>query len=430
MDLRGPRFYRILLVLVGLGLLVRVAAVLVLGDYRQPLTAEYGIVAQNLAEGRGFVGGGWLGPEAPTALNVPVYPLFVAGWLKIGVPLPFLGVELAQALLSALLIYVVAEIALRLSDRLTALLAGGFVALYPPLIYFCKQISPAIVATFLASVSFCLLLALRERPTWARAIASGAVFGLALLAEPILLYALPGVALIELAQSHAFPRQVLGTKLLAAGAVGAMVLLPWMIRNYAVLRQPFLLKTSFGLNLWMGNNPNATGIPYTLEGRPMQETLSLETRTYLATLNEAERYSALAKKAWAWIKANPQKFLTLTAKRVEYLWWMSPTYQITTENITEPQFFYAARAWIQAVVLALGLVGGGVAAVRNRRLLVLCLWWLLAFTVPYAISIAGNTRYRLPAESMILILIAFGLAEGIRQVIGSGRRQRLLEVRA
>ncbi|MCS7179608.1 MAG: hypothetical protein N0A03_10155, partial [Anaerolineae bacterium] len=120
----GRKWNQILWLLTLVGLVVRVAAVFILNDYRDPLTAEYGIVAQNLVEGKGFVGGGWLGPEMPTALNTPIYPLFLAAWLWLDPPLPFLGVQLCQALLSALIVWLVGKIVLHLLDPDTGLLSG------------------------------------------------------------------------------------------------------------------------------------------------------------------------------------------------------------------------------------------------------------------------------------------------------------------
>jgi 4-amino-4-deoxy-L-arabinose transferase-like glycosyltransferase len=421
-------FHRIVLLLVGVGLLVRVLAVLALGDYRNPIAAEYGIVARNLVAGKGFVGGGWLGPEAPTALNVPLYPLFLAAWLKVGGDLGYLGVELSQAVLSALMVYLVAAIALRLSGWLTGLIAGGVVAFYPPLIYFCKQISPAIFTAFFAAVSLYLVLELFDKPTWTRAVGLGLVAGVALHVEPILLLALPGSALVGAAsRSHAVERTPWRELLLAAAMCG-ITLLPWAVRNYAVFGQWVLFKTSFGLNVWLGNNPYATGIQYTAEGQPMQDTLSPAMRNHLASLNEAQRYSELAQQAVQWIRDHPRRFLELTVKRVWYMWWISPTYRLTTENIVEPRWFYVARSWIQVPVLALGLVGGARAWLRNRVLLAHCLWWIVVFTLPYAVSVAGNTRFRLPAEPMLLVLIAFGLAGIVQRLPALRSRVQPLEV--
>lgn len=416
--LQDPRFTGVLpqtlWLLVLIGFVIRAAMIFVLNDYRQPLAAEYGVVAGNLAAGRGFIGGGWLGPEAPTALNTPIYPLFLAAWMRIGGSLPFLGVELSQALLSSLIVYLVGQIALRLANSFTSLLAAIFTVLYPPLIYFCIQISPAIFTTFFTVLSCYVLLLFFEELTWKRAIVCGLVFGVSLLVEPILLYAIPGMAVVAWMWWHKGDKRAVVWKLIVSAVICGIVILPWTIRNYLVFHRVIVLKTSFGLNLWMGNNPNATGFLYTTTGEPMQNTLSEDMRAYLSTLNEAERYAMLGRWAWEWIRSHPEQFLQLTIKRVVYLWWISPTYQVTDQNIVAPCYFYVARAMIQAMLLLPAFLGSILACWKKRQLFIISIWWLTAFTVPYAVSVAGNTRYRLPAEPALVILAAFCFAEAKR----------------
>jgi hypothetical protein len=301
-------------------------------------------------------------------------------------------------------------------------------AFYPPFIYFCKQISPAIFTTFFAAVSLFLVLELFDKPTWTRAVGLGLVVGVALHVEPVLLLALPGSALIGAVSRSQAVEPAPWRQLLLATVVCGITLVPWTARNYVVFGQWVLFKTSFGLNLWMGNNPHATGIQYAADGQPMQDTLSAAMRSHLAGLNEAQRYSELAQRALRWIRHHPRRFVELTLTRVGYMWWISPTYRLTTENIVEPRWFYVARAWMQVPVLAFGLVGGARAWPRNRRLLVHCLWWMAAFTLPYSVSVAGNTRFRLPAEPMLLVLIAFGLAGIVQRLPGLPSRWRRLEV--
>jgi 4-amino-4-deoxy-L-arabinose transferase-like glycosyltransferase len=410
---------RALWLLVLVGLAIRIAAIAVLDDYRNPLTAEYGILASNLAAGKGYVGGGWLGPEAPTALNTPVYPLFLAAWLRFGGTLPYLGVELTQAVLSALLIYLVAAIARHLCNPLTSLGAAILMVFYPPLIYFPMQISPAVATTFFSVLSFYLLLRFLGKPTWLGAAGCGFVFGVSVLVEPILLVAMPGATLVAWLRLHKEDSRALVGKLAFVAAICAMMVLLWTARNYRVFGRVVLLKTSFGLNLWMGNNPEATGILYTTTGQPMQDTLPASRRDHLRTLNEAERSAVLEQEALEWIGTHPEQFLRLTLKRVFYLWWLSPTSQVTDQNITEPRFFYAARAAIQALLLVFGLAGGVFAWRRNRTLFFFSAWWLIAFTVPYSVTVAGNSRYRLPVEPVLIVLAAFCIAE-----MAPGRNRR------
>ncbi|GBD08869.1 hypothetical protein HRbin22_01112 [Candidatus Thermoflexus japonica] len=412
---------QILWLLTIIGLTIRIAAIFALDDYREPLTAEYGVVARNLVAGKGFVGGGWLGPEGPTALNVPIYPLFLATWLWLKIPLPFLGVELSQAFLSALLIYLWGKIALRFYDSPVSLLTGLFIAFYPPLIYFCKQISPAIFTTFFTAIAFYVLLLLFFKPTWGRAILFGLTWGVSLLVEPILLLAIPGIMLIGWMWWYKGHRTIV-PKMIIGTAICIFVVLPWTIRNYIVFHRLVILKTSFGLNLWMGNNPNATGFLYTASGEPMQNTLSKSMLEYLSSLNEAERYAVLGQKAWEWIKSNPDKFLYLTLKRIGYLWLISPTYLITKQNINEPIYFYEARYVIQLLLLMLAIIGSIFAYQQNRVFVLMCAWCLIAFTIPYAVSVAGNTRYRLPAEPMLIVLAAVLF----RKILGRVEKHKIM----
>ncbi|WP_322511111.1 hypothetical protein [Chloroflexus sp.] len=127
------RFDRLLWLLTLIGLLIRVAAVFLLNDYRAPITADHGIVAHDLAAGKGFTGGGWLGPEQPMALNTPLYPLLLAFWLWIGIPLPFLAVELAQAALLALMVYLIGKVAVQIFNHVVGTVSAIAIAVYPPL---------------------------------------------------------------------------------------------------------------------------------------------------------------------------------------------------------------------------------------------------------------------------------------------------------
>ncbi len=419
------RIDRALWFLTLLGLAIRIAAVLVLNDYQHPLTAEYGIVAEHLVAGKGFVGGGWLGPEQPTALNTPIYPLFLAAWLWSGVPLPFLGVELSQAVLSALIIYLSGRIALYLLDASASLIAALMITFYPPLIYFCKQVSPAIFTTFFTILACAALLWFLKTPSWAKAIGLGIIWGVALLVEPILLLALPGLTLILWVGWKQTHRSGVLAKLTITALVCLMVLTPWTVRNYLVFERIIPFKTSFGLNFWLGNNPNATGFLYTATGEPMANTIPPERLAYLSALNEAERYAVLQREAWEWIQANPDQFLRLTAQRIGYLWLISPTHQITSEHIVEPRWFYTLRTVIQAGLLIAALAGAIVAFGRYRLWLIASIWLVTALTFPYVISVAGNTRYRLPVEPILLILAAVAVTAVIDRLrlVGDSARE-------
>ncbi len=141
-----------------------------------------------------------------------------------------------------------------------------------------------------------------------------------------------------------------------------------------------------------------------MTGGPIQNAPPPEPVACLSPLNGAERYAVLQREAWERIIVHPPRFLELTLRRIGYCWLISPTYQITNENIVEPRYFYFLRHSIQILLLAVAFIGAMFAYRRHRAALLVSLWWLLAFTAPYAISVAGNTRYRLPVEPILLML--------------------------
>jgi hypothetical protein len=418
-----------LTVLCLLGLAIRIAIIFVFSDYTAPLTAEYGLVAQNLAAGKGFVGGGWLGPEAPTALNPPVYPLFLAIFLYLGVPLPYLWVELVQALLSALLIWLVPITMLYLTrSRQSALIAALLIAVYPPLIYFPKQISPAIFATFFTTLVFLGYLVLLAKPTLAYAFVTGIMWGVAVQVEPVLLLGIPVVVGACWLLSDNLRQTFSSTwrPILLSVLVCLILVFPWTIRNVHTFGRFVPIKTSFGLNFWMGNNPFATGYQYTEDGRPITATLDPQTLELLSSMDEASRYEYLRGKAMEWILSHPAQFIGLTLRRVYYLWVISPTFQVTEQNIVESPLLYQIRGWLQFPVLLLAGLGA-ILAQRNqeRRLLIINLCWVVVFTIPYMISIAGNTRFRIPAEPAIVMLGAYGISHSVMRLTSRWSRMRL-----
>lgn len=70
-----------------------------------------------------------------------------------------------------------------------------------------------------------------------------------------------------------------------------------------------------------------------------------------------------------------------------------------------------ATGLLGAGLALLAAAGGIIAHRQNRIFLWMSLWWVTAFTVPYAVSVAGNTRYRLPVEPVLVILSAIFFRE-------------------
>lgn len=125
----------------------------------------------------------------------------------------------------------------------------------------------------------------KERP-----VACGGLVGFAALTYPVLIV-FPAVFLLE--------RQ--WRRLALVCAITAAVVSPWIVRNAVVLGVP-ALGTNGGVNLYIGNSPEAGGTFYEPElGKGM---------------GELERDAHLRREALAWIAANPDQALRLSLKKL------------------------------------------------------------------------------------------------------------------
>lgn len=234
-----------------------------------------------------------------------VYGLFGRGYWQVG---------LFHILLDALSILMLYEIARRLTRSLwpgtiypewAGVLAGLCYALYPYLIFQNLTLidTPLFMTLLHAFVLLMILLREREnlgRVTWAIAIGGGLILGLGLLIRPIL----PPLALF-VAVWFLFRLRLWQTilRLLPVALVGALILLPWIMRNYAEFDAFIPMTTTSGANFWQGNSPYT--VPYFRAGYDVQWTSpdEMETKDPNSREADAERFAL----ALQFLRENPDK---------------------------------------------------------------------------------------------------------------------------
>lgn len=203
-------------------------------------------------------GGGYAINGVPTAYWPVGYPAFLALLVKLFGSSPLAGMlaNVAMQVGTAALARTTAQklFASETVGRLT-LLALAF---WPNQIAYGSLLlsEPLFVLLMLAAIA--LLLA-EKRPVIA-AISSGAVFGLAALVKPQALFlpALCAVAMLFRIRSRPHIRKLVGRSALIH-VVMILAVLPWIGRNAREIGGPGILSTNDGINLLIGNNPDATG---------------------------------------------------------------------------------------------------------------------------------------------------------------------------
>ncbi|MFQ5767327.1 MAG: glycosyltransferase family 39 protein, partial [Acidobacteriota bacterium] len=190
----------------------------------------------------------------------PGYIAFLAAHIRLGAGI--LGAKLTQVLLSTGLIPLVFLLARRSAAGISpalceraALAAAALVALDPTLIAFSHYLwSETLFLPLFTGGLILVLDACRDLST-RRALAAGALLGLACLVKVLPFYLVPLLAVWILARAGGSRRGLAVALALTASTFA--VVLPWTLRNTLAYHRVVLIETTLGKNLVRGNNPQS-----------------------------------------------------------------------------------------------------------------------------------------------------------------------------
>jgi hypothetical protein len=180
-------------------------------------------------------------------------------------------------------------------------------------------------------------------------------------------------------------------------ALCALLVAPWLVRNYRVFGQFVFIRDNFGLEIHMANNPKSSGM-WTRSEHPGNDAEAMQT---FAAMGELRYMKAEQHAAFAFIGEHPGEFAAFFAERIFYFWGGNP--QMTL-----------LRSWNLAPARHLAFLLSTVAAfaglwlcVRHRvrgTFLLACA--LLVYPVPYYIAFPAP-RYRHAMEPVMVLLIIY-----------------------
>ena len=224
----------------------------------------YANVASNLVEGKGFVVNHHNvlqePPDVPqvTAFFPPGYALALAAfWRVFGVSVT--SAKIFNAVLGTLTIPFVYSLGCHLFHRRVGLVAAGVFALSPSAILWLPFVLSEPFFTLLFVVALWVLVAVRPGPRipWpAIPLSFGLLVGFAVLTRGQALVLLPAALLFWFLRDGWRPG--LQQTMLVVLAMIAVVI-PWTIRNWAVMNSPILIAANAGLNLRIGHAPASNG---------------------------------------------------------------------------------------------------------------------------------------------------------------------------
>jgi hypothetical protein len=354
---------------------------------------EMGFVANSLIHGLGY-SSPFGGSTGPTAIVAPGYPTLIApifllfGSYTFASALVITGLQVVVGLFTICLMMLVCR---EMLDARTATLAGAFWAVSLPIF-----IPTIFWETSFSACAFVGVVALAVRchrkPTRAAWTLLGACCGIAALINPALLPSLLAILCWTAYETRRLAR--------TAPLIGLLTLLlvyaPWPIRNAYRFHAFIPMRSTVGLELYMGNRPGATG--------RLDESLSpiLNQQEFASYISKGEvAYTGdQGKQAWAYIRAQPIHFVNLSLRRACRFW--------TGAGNANGPFIFELHALLTTVFGFVGLVL--VYRRRERWFAVLMALPLLLFPLPYYITHA-EFRYRLNIDPLLTILAAYAVTQ-------------------
>jgi hypothetical protein len=353
---------------------------------------ELGTLAQSLAAGRGL-SSPFRGSTGPTALLAPGYPALIAlifSLLGAFTPAAAIAIMSMQLVFSAITVLLIMHISGELFGPRAAHVSGAFWAISLPLLWMPTIFWETCLSTLLLTGMVALALRWERQAEGLRLEWMGVYTALAVLVNPALL-----PSLVAMLGWCAWRTPEKRRHLVPALLVLCLVFAPWPIRNALVLHAFIPLRSTVGLELWMGNRAGATGFldesvsPIFNRGEYDQYVSQGEAR-YMGTK------SALAR---AYMRAHPSDFLRLSTVRGFRFW--------SGTGSKDGSVFYAIHA---VLTTSLGMAGIWRLFARRRvSVAALFLLPLLLFPLPYYITHA-EFRYRLVVDPLLTILAGYAVS--------------------
>lgn len=355
---------------------------------------EMGLVANSLIHGLGY-SSPFGGATGPTAIVAPGYPTLIAAVFLLFGSFTFhsaLVITGLQVFVSLLTIWLLMKVVRETFDARTATLAGAFWAVSLPLLFIPTIFWETSFSVFIFISVVALAMRCKREPTAGAWILLGSFCGVAGLINPALL-----PSLLAMMAWTAWATRKLTRKAPALGLLMlTLVYAAWPIRNAVRFHAFIPLRSTVGIEMYMGNRPGATG--------HLDESLfpmfnQAERASYLSK-GEVRYTSDLSKQAWGYIRERPGVFVALSARRAYRFW--------TGTGYADGPRIYELHALLTT---CFGLAGIALMYRRRMRWLAgLIAIPLLLFPVPYYITHA-EFRYRLNIDALLTIPAAFAVIQ-------------------
>lgn len=367
----------------------------------KPLTLdeqEYLALGKNLAAGRGLV---YDDDGRQHFGRAPGYPVFLAALFALGGGTR--AYKVAQSLLGALTVLVIAALARRAAGARAEVVAAFVAALHPPLVWIAAYpLSETLFSALELSSGLLLWIALRRddacrAPRPLPHLAVGLVGGLAALVRPA---GLPYLALVG--AFLALRRSLVAATATLLGA--ALVIAPWSAFKSHQAGRRILIASEGGVTFWTGNHPLAVG-EGDLAANPRIRRADQALRAAHPGLGPDQLETVYYREAKRFIVEHPLRWSGLMARKLFYLWVpVGPSYRLHSQR------YYRATLASYLGLLPFALAGWW--KLSRQSASAAPLWLLGASVVLTCLAFSPQERFRIPVLDPVMIVGASAALAG------------------
>jgi hypothetical protein len=372
-----------------------------------PFLFESGNIAWSLASGHGF-GSPLRVDTGPTAWMTPLYPLLLSTIMRVFGIYTFqswvaaVSMNICFSTLACIPVYYAGK---RIGGTGIGAGAAWLWAIFPNAILLSFQsLWDTSLSALLGATAVWATLKLAGSARAREWSAYGFLWGVILMANAAVSSLLPFLLCWAAYRNWKTGLPFLRNAGIACGIV-LLCCVPWTIRNYVVFHSFVPLRSTLGLQLWVGNNPQARVI-WLGEQHPINNTTE---RTRYMQMGEIPYMAEKQRNAVHYMFTHPRHEAELIAGRFVMLWTGGTPHPID-------DFLKSRSTWFRYVLLfnlgaALGALCGIVFLFRSRNIYAFPLaTGPVVFPFAYYLTLA-LPRYRLPIDPTLMLLTAVAIAE-------------------
>lgn len=373
------------------------------------------------AKALGILANGWLFDVS--SYQAPLYPYIIAAIYALFGANP-IYVQIFQCVLSVANVFLIFLIARRLFSPRVGIAAAAIACFCGPIVFFAGILLKESLAVFFADAMLLLLLSAAAKPRAWKYLAGGLLFGIAASLRENLYLVLPAIIMWILWYAPSLRRKIIFSIAMLIGA--AAILAPFAIKNAYYDKGLSPAGRHAGLNFFVGNNPDATGVfqrfdffrtgPEFEEGDVRVETERILQRKLKPS--EVSRY--WFGKTLEGFRGAPLLFPKLLAVKSALLLGgreYPDNYDFNFMRSLAPVLKVTFAGFGMVMVLALF----GIFLSRSRDP---SFQLIYAYALVSALSVIVfyiNARYRFPIVPILIVFAAYAAVDGWKKILAGGR---------